>query len=229
MGMLRSAASKAMWVGRTASAVFGLALVLALVLGVATMAFAANGQNLVLGVLNNTATAVTKLTGNVAGKPALQVNNFSTASGSRALQLGVAEGKAPLVVNANAGKATNLNADKLDGKDSGELGGARAYAFVTPVPFSDSVVLDGNRTFGFTAVRRNATGSYCLTPASGVRPDRFPAVVSVEFASTNNPKGNTTAVYNTLGCGDQLNNTYQVLTYRDGVLANDIGFSIVVP
>jgi hypothetical protein len=35
--MLRSAASKAMWLGRTAAAVFGLALVLALVFGVATM------------------------------------------------------------------------------------------------------------------------------------------------------------------------------------------------
>jgi hypothetical protein len=39
--MLRTTASKVAWVGRTASMVFGLALVLALVLGVATMALAA--------------------------------------------------------------------------------------------------------------------------------------------------------------------------------------------
>jgi hypothetical protein len=39
--MLRTVASKVAWVGRTASMVFGLALVLALVLGIATMALAA--------------------------------------------------------------------------------------------------------------------------------------------------------------------------------------------
>lgn len=95
--------------------VFGLALVLALVLGVATMAFAANGNNFVLGVLTNSATDVTRLVGNVSGGPALQVVNNNTDAGSRALQLNVADGKAPMVVNATAGKATNLNADKLDG------------------------------------------------------------------------------------------------------------------
>ena len=41
--MIRSAASKVAWVGRTASMVFGLALVLALVLGVASMALGDNG------------------------------------------------------------------------------------------------------------------------------------------------------------------------------------------
>ena len=33
----------------------------------------------------------------------------------------MAEGKAPLAVNASAGKATNLDADKLDGKDSAQI------------------------------------------------------------------------------------------------------------
>jgi hypothetical protein len=98
--------------------VFGLALVMALVFGVATMAFAANGNNFVLGVLTNTATRVTNLTANVAGKPALQLQNTNTAPGSRALQLNVARDKAPLTVNATAGKATNLNADKVDGHDA---------------------------------------------------------------------------------------------------------------
>ena len=40
--MVRNALSKVAWVGRTASMVFGLALVLALVFGVAAMAFGAN-------------------------------------------------------------------------------------------------------------------------------------------------------------------------------------------
>lgn len=116
--MLRTAAKKVAWVGRTASMVFGLALVMALVMGVATMAFAANGNNFVLGVLNNAATNVTKLTANVAGKPALQVDNTNAAAGSKALQLNVAANKPPLTVNAKAGKATNLNSDKVDGHDA---------------------------------------------------------------------------------------------------------------
>jgi hypothetical protein len=116
--MIRIVAAKVMWVGRTAAAVFGLALVLALVFGVASMASGANGQNFILGSLNNAATAVTKLTGNVPGGPALQVTNLKTDVGSRALQLNVAGNKPPLAVNATAGKATNLNADKIDGQEA---------------------------------------------------------------------------------------------------------------
>lgn len=59
--MIKTVASKVAWVGRTASMVFGLALVLALVFGVATMALGANGQTFILGKLNNAATQVTGL------------------------------------------------------------------------------------------------------------------------------------------------------------------------
>ncbi len=54
--MIKTVASKVAWVGRTASMVFGLALVLALVFGVATMALGANGQTFILGKLNKAAT-----------------------------------------------------------------------------------------------------------------------------------------------------------------------------
>ena len=119
--MIRSAASKVAWVGRTASMVFGLALVLALLFGLATTAFGANGGTFVLGSLNNTATAITKLTGTVGGGPALRVSNPSTATGSTALDLQVATGKAPMKVNSGT-KVANLNADKLDGTDSKTFG-----------------------------------------------------------------------------------------------------------
>jgi len=46
---LRSMASKVAWVGRTASMVFGLALVVALILGVASAALSATGGNFILG------------------------------------------------------------------------------------------------------------------------------------------------------------------------------------
>lgn len=82
--------------------VFGLALVLALLFGVASMAFAANGKPFLLG-------------GQVPGKAALQVVNTSTEAGSKGLQLNVATNKPPIQVNAAAGTATNLDADKPDG------------------------------------------------------------------------------------------------------------------
>jgi hypothetical protein len=67
------------------------------------------------GVFNlgqtNKVNAQTTLRGSVNGR-SLQVTN--TGSGP-ALGITVGAGKAPLVVNAKAGKAINLNADKLDG------------------------------------------------------------------------------------------------------------------
>ena len=145
--MVRSALGKVAWVGRTASMVFGLALVMALVLGVATMAFGANGQNFILGKLNNAATSVTGLVGNVDGGPALRVTNPNAGTNDTALDLRVQAGEAPMKVNsttrvanlnaASAGRAdsaatadsatsaqnaTNAqNADELDGQDSTTL------------------------------------------------------------------------------------------------------------
>jgi hypothetical protein len=119
--MIRSLLSKAAWLGRTTSTMFGLALVVALVVGVASAAYGANGGNFILGTLNNTATAITKLTGTVGGGPALQVSNPSTATGSTALDLQVATGKAPMKVNSPT-KVASLNADRVDGKDSTALG-----------------------------------------------------------------------------------------------------------
>lgn len=80
--------------------VFGLALVLALVLGVASMAFGANGDFFKVGRAN-VASAVSVLTKKGDGP---------------ALSLKVDRG-APLAVNRPA-KVANLNADKLDGLSS---------------------------------------------------------------------------------------------------------------
>jgi hypothetical protein len=110
-----------MWVGRATVFLMGLALMLALVFGMASTAFGANGGNFILGSLNNTATAITKLTGTVGGGPALRVSNPSTTTGSTALDLQVATGKAPMKVNSGT-KVANLNADKLDGTDSKTFG-----------------------------------------------------------------------------------------------------------
>ena len=56
--MLRSLVSWVAWVGRTTSTVFGLALVLALVVGITSTAFGATGGNFILG-RGNVADAIT--------------------------------------------------------------------------------------------------------------------------------------------------------------------------
>ncbi len=115
--MLRTAASKVAWVGRTASMVFGLALVLALLLGIATMALAAvPGDPFKLGQMNRIDDAVTTLIGSHSG-PMMVVDNDSEAPAARALDLRVEPGRAPMRVNSDS-RVTNLNADKLDGLDS---------------------------------------------------------------------------------------------------------------
>ena len=101
--------SKVAWVGRTASMVFGLALIMALVVGVATAAFGANGDFFKLG-RSNLASAASTLTRSGVGP---------------ALRLRVDRG-APLAVNSPR-KVANLNADRVDGKDSSALMPAQTY------------------------------------------------------------------------------------------------------
>ena len=121
--MLRSAASKVMWVGRATVFLVGLAVILALVVGAATAALGATGGNFILGQPNS-AGATTKLTSAVAG-PALELVNNGTSAAATALRLSVPAGKAPMKVSSGAGKATNLDADKLDGRDFERAGAAR--------------------------------------------------------------------------------------------------------
>jgi hypothetical protein len=103
------------------------------------------------GVFNlgdtNAVNAVTTLQGSTTGSN-LQVINRGSGS---ALGITVGKGKAPIVVNATAGKATNLDADKLDGKDSS--------AFVT----------GGGRTFtAHVTVSGSASKSICQVPHLGM-------------------------------------------------------------
>jgi hypothetical protein len=99
----------------------GLAVMLALTVGVAGAALAANGGSFILGQ-NNVATAITKLAGSagVPG-PSLRIDNNSADVAATALDLQVEAGKPPMTVNSDA-KVANLNADKLDGKGADELG-----------------------------------------------------------------------------------------------------------
>src|SRR5215217_5617413 len=126
---------------RASSIVVGLAVMVALVGGVVSLALAkppAGGEpppsggetaaSILKGV-TNTATAVTTL-----------INSGTGA----ALNLVVQPGEPPLTVNPEAGTATNLSADKLDGLDSADFLGATAKA-------ADSDKLDGKDSTDFAA------------------------------------------------------------------------------
>lgn len=138
--MLRSTVGKVMWVGRATVFLVGLAVILALVFGVASTALGANGKPFLLGK-RNAASAISTLIKQGPGP---------------ALSLVVRSGQPPLVVNASAGKATNLNADKVDGKSSENF-----YASGSKVADSDKLDSLDSSDFAVanhqhtTVVRRN--------------------------------------------------------------------------
>jgi hypothetical protein len=89
----------------------------ALFVALGGVGIAANGQSLILGKSDNSATSKTGLSAPVNDK-ALQLTNTSTGTNATALGLTVASGHAPFTVSSQT-RVANLNADKLDGVDSG--------------------------------------------------------------------------------------------------------------
>jgi hypothetical protein len=89
----------------------------ALFVALGGVGIAADGQSLILGKSDNSAAHKTGLTAPVNDK-ALQLTNTSTGTSATALGLTVASGHAPFTVNSQT-RVANLNADKLDGVDSG--------------------------------------------------------------------------------------------------------------
>ena len=120
--MLRTAAKKVAWVGRTASMVFGLALVLALMFGVATTALAGTGIGATFNLgQKNTVDRLSQLVGSTAGAM-FKVDNNGTGTAVD-LRVGsptddpATKTVAPMKVDSQQ-VVTHLNADELDGKDS---------------------------------------------------------------------------------------------------------------
>jgi hypothetical protein len=158
--MLRSMASKVAWVGKTASMVFGLALVLALIFGVASVSLSATGGNFILGQSNSAGNQSSLVAGVVgATKSALLVRN-SGAGAALNLKVGnqtsTPESKTtpPVKVDSQA-LVGNLNADELDGKSDKEFLPAGGKA-------ADSDKLDGldsTQFMGDFAGRNDATTS----------------------------------------------------------------------
>src|SRR5215204_473082 len=137
--MTKTIFKKVAWLGRATTFLVGLAVVLALSVGLASTALAGTGVGARFDLgKTNTVSAVTKLVGSVAG-PSLQIDNNSTNAAATTLDLQVEAGKTPMKVNS-AAKVANLNADKLDGMDASQLGGLSGVTQVEqPGGVNDSV------------------------------------------------------------------------------------------
>lgn len=120
--MTRTIFGKVMWVGRATVFCVGLAVILAVALGVTTTALAAvPGDPFKLGKLNSI-DKMSTLVGSASGT-LLRVNNEGSGP---ALDLRVEEGEAPMNVNSTT-RVNDLNADQVDGKDSAAFVPADTY------------------------------------------------------------------------------------------------------
>jgi hypothetical protein len=160
--MLRNAASKVMWVGRATVFVVGLAVIVALVLGVATAALGANGDVFRVGQ-SNFASAVSVLDKSGAG-PALRL---------------LVDSGAPLAVNSST-KVSNLNADRLDGKHATQIG-VNGLQEVVVVSASDSDSPKSAQASCPAGKRVVGTGYDILGGKSGAPPNEVTDVVVDEI------------------------------------------------
>jgi hypothetical protein len=115
----------------------------------------------------------------------------------------------------------------------GPAGTALAYAQVNDGGATPSFVAD--RTFGFSAVTRPAGGRYCLALDAALVDLAFdggvpyvPTVASVEYGNTSTQTDQV--IVEVRGANvDCPANTFEVYTYRNGALVDDISFTLIVP
>jgi hypothetical protein len=127
MKIAKKVLSGVLRLGRGAATVMGLAMLLALVLGVGTTALAAaSGDPLKLG-RTNTIDKISKLVGDTSAAM-LRIDNNSTGPGATALDLQVEPGKPPMEVNSST-EVQGMNVDEVDGKSASEFLGYGETAF----------------------------------------------------------------------------------------------------
>ncbi len=158
MKLVKATLPKLWSLTRTTSMVVGLAVMLALVAGVASLAVARTPSG------GATATAILKGVSNTAATTTTLINSGPGA----ALNLQVQPGNPPLTANPEAGTATNLSADKVDGKDS------TAFVSATNGKAPDSELLDGKDSTEFLGASAKAADS-----------DKLDGKDSTEFAAAS--------------------------------------------
>ncbi len=112
--MVRSVASKVVWIGRATIFLVGLAVVLAVVLGLASAALAGTGvgpRSIWVRPIPSTNSVGS------TDNPMLRVTNKNSGTDATALTLQVEPGHAPMKVNSST-QVSNLNADLVDGRSA---------------------------------------------------------------------------------------------------------------
>src|SRR5829696_3943239 len=124
--MLRSAATKVLWVGRATVFLVGLAVILAVVLGGATAALAGTGVGATFNLgKTNTVNRLSQLVGST-DNAMLRLDNNNAGTGATALNLQVEPGHAPMSVNSST-QVAGLNADQVDGKSASQFMASSTY------------------------------------------------------------------------------------------------------
>lgn len=113
--MPKKAVRGVLWAARGTATMVGLAVMMAVVLGVGTTALAAVPGDPLRLAKTNTINALTQLTG-TANSALLKIDNASKGPNATALELSTDPKRPPMKVDSST-KVGNLNADLLDGKD----------------------------------------------------------------------------------------------------------------
>jgi hypothetical protein len=160
--LTRKILARSLWLAKGAALFWGVVLTLAVVLGVGTTALAAvPGDPFRLGRINTVDTA-SSLVGSVNGAMLTIENNSpgAKAAPAPALSLDAQSGNPPLIANPEAGTATNLSADELDGLDQGAFLRANGKA-------TDADKLDGKDSAQFLAANGKAADADRLDGKDG--------------------------------------------------------------
>jgi hypothetical protein len=117
---MKKVLSGTLWMARGTATMMGLAVMLALTIGLTSTALAGTGVGARLDLgKTNTVNAVTSLVGSVTG-PTLTLDNNSTGANATALNLQVEPGKPPIEVNSTT-EVQGLNVDQVDGQSAGDF------------------------------------------------------------------------------------------------------------
>jgi hypothetical protein len=120
---------------------------------------------------------------------------------------------------------------------NGAAGISRAYAVVdVKSDAGGAPQLDTARLRGFQAVTRPVSGHYCLTPIAGVSFDPAgllvgPAIVSPDVAISRVVDGRLQAHvdHNAPNCQGLAQPSFEIVTFLEGAITDQVGFDIIIP
>ncbi len=201
--MVSSVSKKIMWVGRATVFLVGLAVILAVVFGVATAALAGTGVGATFNLgKKNTVNRISSLVGST-DSAMLLVDNNNTGTNATALNLQVEPGHTPMRVNSTT-QVASLNADFLDGKSASAFVANSIYMLGPGQEREGTLLGDGTRVVSQACLpgdRLLSGGPASVRDTSDLL-DSFPTDTNTWQARIN-PNGNTDTFTVVVLCADQ--------------------------